>query len=395
MNKQTFKDLMLSLDFYALITEHSKIPAAYRTLSFMSGEVIYNSEGEGLEETNQATSIKLFPLYLNPRFISDKTLVINKVPQKKITGYAIDIKDTNNIENFLAQEYSKSFRSNIRRLKKRLETCFTISYRMFFGSISQNDYNDYMNELHRMLTIRFGQRNENNDILNNWDFYFNTTFELVNSKKASIFVIYENNIPIYICINHHFNNILFVSIPSYDIDYSKFALGNISIYKLLEWAIDHNYSMIDMAYGTLEYKRRWSNLIYDFEHHILFDKNQWKQRIFSALEIKKIQLKNILKHYNIDDIVKKIKSRRRRQNSPDITHQVYYNIEELHNFSTDNISVVDIYKSHQPGLKQMVFEFLYAQKAHIKMVEIFKTTTSGKYVIKLKDRCFFAKITSN
>ncbi|NJX15174.1 GNAT family N-acetyltransferase [Tamlana crocina] len=375
---------MKRIDFYATLTEHNEVPLFYKTLIYSCNNSVYYKHNQSCTETENPVSIKLFPLYLKPEFRDNPSFEVKKVPQKKITGYAIDLKNTNNIDGFLTQEYSKSFRANIRRLKKRFEDCFTVSYKMFFGSISKEDYNFYMGELHKMLTIRFDQRNESNDILNNWSFYLESTYKMVLEKKASIFVIYENNIPVHVCINHHFNNILFVSIPSYDIDYSKFALGNISIYKLLEWALKNNYLMVDMAYGTLEYKRRWSNLIYDFEHHIIYDKSKFGQVLASTLEVNKIQLKNILKRYGFDEYVKKLKTLKNRKRT--FPEEVSYKIEEVSETSTNNLEPIDIYSKEHASIKKIVFEFLYAKKAHIDELKLFKGETPNTFVIDHKNK---------
>lgn len=382
-----------SIDFYATLTEHSKVPPYYKILSSNCNEIIYYKHNQPNTKTEKVVSIKLFPLYLKPDFQNSPALSIKKVPQKKITGYAIDLKNMTNIDDFLTQEYSKSFRANIRRLKKRFEDCFTVTYQMFFGSISKNDYNFYMGELHKMLTIRFDQRNESNEILDNWEFYLESTYNMVLEKKASIFVIYENNIPVHVCINHHFNNILFVSIPSYDIDYSKFALGNISIYKLLEWALNNNYLMLDMAYGTLEYKRRWSNLIYEFEHHIIYDKSTLSQTIVSALEAKKIQLKNLLKHYRIDEYVKKVKALKNKKNTS--YEDANYNIKEIQKVPTSNLEQIDIYSKDYSTLKKIAFEFLYANKAHIDELKTFKGDTPNTFILCCKNKTQLVAVIPN
>lgn len=384
---------ILHLDFYSTLTENNQVLPYYKSLSINNGIDIFAEDNQFQNEISKTISVKLFPLYLFPNLHDVRGLEIKKVPQKKIIGYAIDLKNIKTIDDFLTQEYSKSFRANIRRLKKRFEECFTVSYRMFYGKISKEKYNLYMSELHKMLTIRFDQRNESNDILENWDFYLDSTYNLINQKKASIFVIYENNIPVHICINHHFNNLLFVSIPSYDIDYSKFALGNISIYKLLEWAIENNYAVLDMAYGTLEYKRRWSNFTYDFEHHILYDKTVWLQRIGATVETKKIQFKNFLKRYNIDEHIKKLKNLKNRKNTTYI--EIEYQLSETRNINVDRLTEINIYSFDLQNLKKIVFDFLYAEKLHIEKVKVFKTDSENQFIINTPKKNYIVALAPN
>src|SRR5690606_9401311 len=122
------------------------------------------------------------------------------------------------------------------------------------------------------LTKRFEQRNDTNHILINWERYKNILFPLINEKKASIFVIYNNESPIQISINFHYGKTFFAHIPAYDVDYAPYGLGNTAVYKQLEWCIENNYEYLDMGNGYLEYKKRWCNYQYDLETHIFYKK---------------------------------------------------------------------------------------------------------------------------
>src|SRR5690606_10337175 len=121
-------------------------------------------------------------------------------------------------------------------------------------------------------------------------------------------------------------NILFVSVPSYDINYAKFALGNVSLYKLLEWSVNNNYEVMDMAQGYLEYKRRWSNLIYEFDHHIIYSKKSTLNRISAQFEIQKLHFKNFLKSKDIDVLIEKLKKGLRKNSAHQ--EEVAYQLEE-------------------------------------------------------------------
>ncbi|MFV0540103.1 MAG: GNAT family N-acetyltransferase, partial [Aestuariibaculum sp.] len=292
-------------NFYHTITTKNMVLDSYKTLSFIHNNTCIYRDDSNYKE-NKGINISLFPNYLKPEF--KDSLKVVTIPQKKITGYSIliDPEKDKDIETKLRIDYKKSFRNNVLRLLNRFESCFNVKYRMFFGSIEKDEYDYLMQSLYTMLTNRFNQRNETNKVLKNWKHYLNTTFNFINNQKASIFVIYAGNSPVHICINHHFNDILFVSIPSYDIDYAKFGFGNISFYKLLEWSIANNYKVMDMAQGYLEYKRRWSNNIYGFNHHIIYPKGNFIAKSTSLLEITKLKFKNFLKTKNFDTFIDKI-----------------------------------------------------------------------------------------
>lgn len=369
-------------DFYNTLTEKNTVLDCYSKLlnnykDDNKNEIIFESNSEIIEST-KATSIRLFPSYLTPLYKNINKLVVKKCPQKKINGYAVVINESKNIEELLKNEYSKSFRSNIKRLTKRLETCFNINYKIIYGNILKSEYDFLMHTLKQMLVARFNQRNETNDILENWDFYLETTFNLINSKKASIFIIYNEDKPIHICVNHHFENLFFVSIPSYDVDYSKFALGNISIYKLLEWALNNNYNLLDMAYGDLEYKRRWSNLIYSFNHHIIYSKGHTISAIKANIELFLIASKNVLKKYNIDVFAKKIKNLKRTKKKT--SYNSNYNIEPISKFDETNCTLINIdnEKQQKPVLRKLIFDALYIHKEHFNTINVYKSNTKDK-----------------
>lgn len=364
-------------DFYGTLTEKHTVLDCYEKLtSNYNNDLLFFNSKQSSKKARETTSIKLFPSYLSPTFKDYKAKI---VPQKKITGYAIAIEQKTDLSLFLKTHYSKSFRSNIKRFVNRLELCFTISYKMFHGDMSKEDYLYHMNTLHDMLTKRFEQRNERNKTLDNWDFYLKTTYNLINAKKASIFAIYNNDEPIHICINHHFNDIFFVSIPSYNIDYSKFALGNISIYKLLEWSINNDYRMLDMAYGDLEYKRRWSNLIYNFNHHIIHKKSNLFSSIKASIETLIISIKNLLKKYNVDSYIKKIQTNRNKKKIN--CNTINYKIETISSFDKNDLAIVDLNKNNKQELRKLVFDALYTSKQHLSNITIYKNSTEDVFFV--------------
>ena len=106
-----------------------------------------------------------------------------------------------------------------------------------------------MNRLEKMLIKRFEQRNDVSQTLTQWDRYKEMYFSLINEKRASLFVIYHENTPIVISLNHHFQGRLFSAISSYDIDFGKFSLGSVEIYKKLDWCIANQHQSYEMGMG--------------------------------------------------------------------------------------------------------------------------------------------------
>lgn len=355
--------------FYdTLLQENRVLPYYNKLTNVLNSECLYTNTDQA-PVIKRVISVSLYPSFLNYSLAVKKHVVFKKIVQKKITGYAVLLKEHKNLESLLRSDYKKSFRDNIKRLVNRLETCFDVRYDFHFGNIEKQHYDTLMLALKSMLVKRFDQRGDQTDVLKTWDHYLESTYSFILQKKASILAIYANEKLIHVCVNHHFKNILFVSVPSYDINYSKFALGNISIYKLLEWCLQNQYYMLDMAYGDLEYKRRWSNCLYGFEHHIFAPKNKPLYRGLASLNRGIIQIKNILKNYNIDGFIKKMKALKQKKvryqnNNPFTAH-------DQNDINIDDAFKIDHFNINDDALQNAIFNFLYVTKTHIKNVQVF------------------------
>lgn len=123
-------------------------------------------------------------------------------------GYLIDIKDFESLDAYMVQQFGSKSRSKIRTYIKRLETCFNISYKMYFGNIDKNDYEALFDVLEIMIERRFLERGDIHEAANDWLFYKEIFYQLIRDKKASMFVIYDNDKPIDINLSYHYDNIL-------------------------------------------------------------------------------------------------------------------------------------------------------------------------------------------
>ena len=151
-----------------------------------------------------------------------------------------------------------------------------------------------MSTLKEMIIRRFKQRNDVNENLLNWNHYHKISFGLINEKKASMFVIMNAQTPICISVSNHFNGKMFSSVSSYDIDFSKFSLGSIEIYKKLERCIKNNHNTYEFGMGDLSYKREWSNHIYNFKHQIIYPNKSIIATIIAYIEFIKVSTKETI-----------------------------------------------------------------------------------------------------
>ncbi len=368
----------MKTDFYNSLSKKNTVPKYYSRLYFVSDNTVFNETSIlNTPNKNNAINVALFPTYLKAEFQSCYKHI--SIEQLKIIGYSVLIKKYTCVTDLLSSEYKKSFKANILRFVNRFEHCFNASYKMYHGTIDKDNYNYLMHELHAMLTNRFNQRNDTNAMLNNWQYYLDNTYTQILEKKASLFVIYQNTEPVHICINHHFNKVLFVSIPSYNIDYAKFALGNISLYKLLEWAVNNQYKLMDMAYGYLEYKRRWSNNTYGFKHHILHPKKSPIARIQANLEVYKLTFKNYLKAKGVDEKIEKIKKTFFKRKTR-FTEQKY-NLETYKEIIPPTAATITKQDPLYKSIKKPINDFLFKNKEHANKLSIYKTTNKNEYLL--------------
>jgi hypothetical protein len=365
------------IHFFNILTQTGEIPESYRALNYaFNNAPFYKNDHlktSKYKHRSSATTYTAFPNFLSPTFNTSNEYIAKKIIQKKRDCYGIIINpEINNISQYINNHFSKNSKTPILRKMKRLEMCFDINYEVYYGAIEKEYYNFLMDATHAMLIKRFEQRNSTHFILKDWQKYIDILFPLINQKKASLFVIYNNKKPIQVSINFHFGKTLFAYIPSYNIDYGQFGLGNTAIYKQLEWCIENKYEYLDMGNGDLEYKKRWCNFHYELETHIYFRKSSIIANIIASLELNKIKLINLLKDVK-SLLTNQFNSNQENTNSL-ITDK--YLTEEIENVEIlkesdlkqvnleSNYALKDIYKS--------IYDFLYTEKEHLNSITVYK-----------------------
>lgn len=224
-----------------------------------------------------------------------------KIKQQNL-GYAVALDGCNAIEDYMQKQFNSKKRNILNRFVKRLEHCFPITYQMHLGNLNKEVYDNLMEALHQMILQRFDERNETHKNLKEWDSLVKNTYQKIILNQASLFVIYNQDKPIEISLNYHFNNILFSYISSYDIDYSKFGLGHVEIYKQLEWCIKNGYVLFEMGVGGLDYKRRWSNKIYHYNQYIIYHSNKLTAFVLGNYQITFYRIKEFLKLKGVNQL---------------------------------------------------------------------------------------------
>ncbi|WP_083760717.1 GNAT family N-acetyltransferase [Robiginitalea biformata] len=328
----------------------------------------------------QVCSFRLAPGYMQFH-LKDPGDTLVRIPQQN-WGYSIDLEGCATADDYLQKQFKSKYRSIIRRYVKRLDACFKTEYVTHGEDLAPDHYESLMEELKTMIDRRFGQRKESHKEEKNWKDILANSHDLIRRNKASLFVIYADGEPIEISLNYHFNGILFSCISSYDIDYSKFGLGHVEIYKQLEWCLANGFRVFEMGVGGMDYKRRWSNNIYQFEHLVIF-KNGWPQNAKSRLEVARIRIREYLKSKKVNEIPHRLKSRFATwgrggdaDKGPDIRDA------DPAGWDGD-WHPVDWISGEHAYLRSHVFDFLYSSEEQKKDVEVYESRVHpGHYAIR-------------
>lgn len=258
---------------------------------------------------------KVFLVYHVPTYFNIDEINIPRLGLKKIydsTGYLINFKSFENLEDYLSKTLSASRVKKVKRNQRLLETRFDIFYRWFFGdNFTQDEYDFIFNSFGELLKKRYEGKNQYNRHLNDniWEFYRDLFFPLIKEKKASFYVIYDGEKPLAICFNYHTPTSIKGAISVFDITYAKYEIGSLYLTKQFEWCFENNIEIFDLGLGNYGYKNRWANESYDIHHHIFYDKKSLIANPIAMamgkyfelkLKLKKKGLKNIfVKNQNV------------------------------------------------------------------------------------------------
>ncbi|MBQ0733119.1 GNAT family N-acetyltransferase [Aquimarina celericrescens] len=372
-----------NIDYFFELFERGIIPKIFLKVNTVNDSAsIINPDYDKKEAENLSKIYSVFfiPDYLKPSINKD-VFSVKKVSQF-FKGYAIFLNGFSSADAYIKNRFRGNAKG-IRRRIKRLESCFRISYKTFYGDIEKEEYDFLMDCLRKMLIRRFEQRNDVSQSLTQWDRYQKMYFSLINKKKASLFVVLENNTPIVVSLNHHFHGKLFSAISSYDIDYAKFSLGSVEIYKKLDWCISNNHDSYEMGMGDLSYKREWCNHIYNFEHQIVYPKGSVAASLSAVIEYFKISIKEFV--FKIAYVrYKKFKASRKINTNFEIPLKSFP-IEELQNDL--DYATVDYNSDEYLFLRKATFDFLYLAIEHVSNVRVLEVSKDKKsYLITGKSK---------
>ncbi len=315
---------------------------------------------------------------------------------KQYPGFLIDLTPYSDLNDFMAATFKKSSRYKLKKYKKKLETCFDISSKMFYGHMSKNEYDFVFKRFKELLVKRFADKKVTNNNLEKqeWDFYQEMAYPMILEKKAGLFVIYDHDQPIAVTLNYFSEDVLFDAITVFDIDYSKFHLGSINIMKLLEWCLQHDVKIFDFSKGYFDYKKRWANKAYDFHYHVIYDSTSLNARILATVLRNFFMLKQYLRDKRINEKLHRFTFRVKTlfgQKEPPLKYEF---AELKEGFSAKKFHKMDLDASENLFLKKAIFDFLYLNNEPYYQLELFgeKESDSTSFVLSGKEKKIQLKI---
>lgn len=299
-----------------------------------------------------------------------KSLRLRKIRQ--YPGFLIHLDKYTDLGHYMSSSFSKSSRYKFNKYKKRLEDSFDISYKMFWGEISKEEFNTVFEHFKILLEKRFLDKGITNNNLDpkEWNFYYDVAYPMILEKKASLFVIYEGPTPIGVTLCYFSEDILFDAITVFDIDYEKFHLGSITIMKLMEWSLEKKIKIFDFSKGYFDYKKRWANEEYYFEYHVYHDSNSLKAKIIAWFIFEFFSLKQKLRDKKINEKLHKLRFHLKNNKVGDTIKPTYQFSDLEPDKNTLELIDIDFKQPQYSVLTTVVFDFLYLNNEELKNIRV-------------------------
>lgn len=369
---------------------HETIPNCYKKV--LLNETVFTNE-TARANPEPVLYVSLVPTYLDYVLVNHNAYHHKKISHKGKDGAGMLLNGENTVDSYLQKFAKRQLRINLKRAITRLEESFNITYEYNFGSITNEKCQFLLTEMRHLLENRFQEKNMENMFLKEWELHTANLEALIRAKKASLFVVYDEEKPISISLNVHIkNSILFSKSNAYDTDYAKFSLGHLDNYLLLKWCLENNYQFLDLGFGIMDYKIKWCNLFYNFDYHIYSKKGSFLATGIAILETTKIKLKNGIKTFKIRERLRHIKSIAIKTKETETATMPRYKQEILsasEAFQETDLMEINIKDTEYKAIRQPIYDYLYAQKMHLNTIKTYKVEENtflcktGEHLIKI------------
>lgn len=315
-----------------------------------------------------------------------ENVIFHKI--KQYPGYLVELHKYNDLNDYFQKTFSKKTNDKLKRYQNRLELCFDINYKMFYGDISKGDYDFIFDCFKKLLEKRFTDKQTTNNNLNSeeWVFYHDVAFPMILEKKASLFVVYENSNPIAITLNYFSENTLFHAITTFDIDYSKFHLGKIAMANLFSWCFEQKIKFFDFSKGHFDYKTHWMTKKYDFEYHLYIDQTSLRSKLIGFAIKNYFELKQYLRKKELNKKLHELTYRFKKHDHETKTSSSFVISDLNKEYKDFELMEIDLLNKESIALKSVVNEFLFLNNESLSNLKIIKVLNNkSTYIFKGKN----------
>ncbi|MBS9463881.1 GNAT family N-acetyltransferase [Flagellimonas sp. 389] len=241
--------------------------------------------------------VKDIPDYIEVIGQESHSYKCKKVPQYK--GFLINLLRYQDIKDYLIDNLNKRNRKNLFSKRNKLHGEYQIRYECYHKKIDKFDYDLIFDRFYILLEQRFREKKVYNRYLMDWQKLHEETYQKILNGDASLYVIFNEKEPISITLNFHLGDIVFSHIHTYDIEYSKYNLGDINMFANIEWCLDNKISIFDLSMGKTYNKQKWCNYEYRFMYHVYYNSDSLFGRLSSSMVMLKLKLIQYLRNKGI------------------------------------------------------------------------------------------------
>lgn len=373
-----FDNSKQSLEFnfikHILFTKHNWFPLFFNVGNKLTNGNFYEISKVENDYKGKTFLIRDIPSYYNLHKSNSEELKIKSIFQYR--GFTAKIGNYKNIEEYLRIIYKSNTRSKLRRNINRLESCFSVEYKMYFGVITDETYYSVFDSFYKLFEKRYVDKGEPCGELDPkvWAYYTELCLALIREEKGSLFVIYCDEVPVGITFSYHVNDILIEALTVFDIDYYRFNIGHTMILKMLDWSFKNNITLFDYTQGEFEYKKRWSDSNYNTYYHILYDSISLKSSLVANLLQVYFYSKRKFRELKLNTKYHKLKHKLFGTRSVNISPSTNFLIEVLSEDIPDfkNLESINFNDKYYTTLRRSLYDFLYKNPELARSIKVYK-----------------------
>ncbi len=378
----------IPIDFFRVVLEGSDKNLLYKSVLDLGANKTHD-----LEEV-AALNKSSHNHYLSFNVIGYLEALPNKSYYKKsiltFPGSFIELQKYSNIQELKSTKLRSKKKAQLDRQEQKLMTSFNITHQIYFGSIDKVHYDELFTSFKTMLKNRFREKKMKNDDLANWQYYHKLFLPLVLNRKACISVLYHNSTPISFSLNIVYGNSLYGYIKSYNPDFSKYSLGFLELFKLLDWAHKIGLDKFDFLKGEFLYKETLIDSTYFFKKEVLINSESAISIFFGSITWLRISIFymifRFLKKLNVHLIYRKLLSLvPSKPIVPSKKGAVEIKILDAESYAIKEMQNIDVYDESYSFLRRHLNNFIYRTLDHIDQVKVFEVKN------KLNTYCFAGK----